>query len=269
MRKKMAFLVVSGWMMAAGPAAADEVTTSGAVVGEPSDPNYTRLLFGPTARPLRRGEGYLADHELLFPGIAYGLTNNISLAGGLSVIPGLGLSEQVFYLSPKVGFNLGESASVAVGALVAGGNGGGVGSESVRIGFAVGTFGSPRNSFTAGVGIGGTSSSFSDAMPIVMLGGTRTLSRHVALVGETWMFLDQDFQLDQQPVGVGVRLFNDRLSADLGVILTGALIDEGFPMPWVSVSYHFGPRAKRSGTQRPGFAASPRAGGRVQRSAAR
>ena len=240
MRRHIALVMGSGLILAGGAASADEVPPPTAVV-ESVDPNYSRLLFAPTARPLRQGEGYIADHEVLFPGVAYGITDNISVAGGISIIPGLGLAEQVFYISPKVGVNLSDSASVAVGALVAAGGGGDFeDQESARIGFAVGTFGSPRHSVTIGAGLGDTSSEFSDAVPILMAGGTTTLSRHVALVGETWMFLGEDFRLSEQPFGIGVRLFNDKLSADLGVILIGELIDEGFPIPWVSVSYHFG-----------------------------
>jgi hypothetical protein len=206
-----------------------------------ADPTYSRLLFAPTGRALKKGDGYFADYELLVPGVAYGVTDNITLAGGLSVLPGLGLSEQVFYISPKAGFDLGDRASVEVGALVATGGGGDFDDrETARIGFAVGTFGSPRHSFTVGAGIGDTSSEFSDAVPILMAGVTTTLSRHVALVGETWMFLGDDFRLSEQPFGVGIRLFSDRMSADLGVILIGELIDEGFPIPWLSVTYHFG-----------------------------
>ena len=67
------------------------------------DPNYSRLLFAPTGRPLAKGDGYFSDYELVFPGVAYGLTDNLSLAGGVSVIPGLGLGEQLFYVSPKLG----------------------------------------------------------------------------------------------------------------------------------------------------------------------
>ncbi len=204
------------------------------------DPNYSRLMFAPTGRPLKKGDGYFSDYELLFPGVAYGITDNVSLAGGFSVIPGLGLDEQLFYISPKVAFNLGHRASVAVGALAAGAGGGEGDSESAYIGFAVGTFGGPKNSLTLGLGLGDTSSEFSDTVPIVMAGGTATLSRHVALVGETWMFLNDDFRLAEQPFGVGVRLFSDRLSADVGVILSGELLDEGFPLPWLSVTYHFG-----------------------------
>ena len=237
--RNVALMVASALILAGGTARADDVSAPAAV--ESVDPNYSRLLFAPTARPLRQGEGYVADHEVLFPGVAFGVTDNISVAGGISVIPGLGISEQVFYISPKAGFHLSDHASVAVGALVASGGGGDFDDrESARIGFAVGTFGTPRHSVTVGAGLGDTSSEFSDAVPILMAGGTTTLSRNVALVGETWMFLHDDFQLSEQPFGIGVRLFNERLSADLGVILIGEMIDEGFPIPWVSVSYHFG-----------------------------
>jgi hypothetical protein len=216
-----------------------------------ADPNYSRLLFAPTGRPLKKGDGYFSDYELVFPGVAFGLTDNISLAGGISVIPGIGLDSQLFYISPKVGFDLGDRASVAVGALVAGsGAGDDVDGESAYIGFAVGTFGSPRRSLTLGFGLGDTTGEFTDAVPIVMVGGTATVSRHVALVTESWLFVGDDFHLSEQPFGVGVRFFGDRLSADVGLILVGELLDEGFPLPWLSVTYHFGKASTANGTQR-------------------
>ena len=52
------------------------------------DPNYSRLMFAPTGRPLRRATATVSDHELVFPGFAVGLTDNLSLAGGVSVDPG-------------------------------------------------------------------------------------------------------------------------------------------------------------------------------------
>ena len=33
-----------------------------------TDPNHTRLFFAPTARALKKGAGYFADYELVFPG---------------------------------------------------------------------------------------------------------------------------------------------------------------------------------------------------------
>src|SRR5512143_3614518 len=70
---------------------------------ELSDPNDTRLMFAPSGRPLRKGDGYFSDHYVVFPGFAYGLTDNVSVSGGFSIVPGLNLKEQVFYLSSTAG----------------------------------------------------------------------------------------------------------------------------------------------------------------------
>jgi hypothetical protein len=57
-----------------------------------TDPNDSRLMFAPTGRPLGKGNGYFSDHYVVFPGLTVGLTKNLSLAGGVSVIPALGLA---------------------------------------------------------------------------------------------------------------------------------------------------------------------------------
>lgn len=202
------------------------------------DPNYSRLMFAPTGRPLAKGDGYFSDYEVLFPGAAYGLTDNVSIAGGVSVIPGLGLGEQVFYVAPKIGWNLGDRGAVAVGGLLASASDD-RNRESLGIGYAVGTLGGRDRSVSVGLGVADTSDD-TDAAALLMLGGAATVSRHVALVGETWLRLNHDFDAGEQPVGLAVRFFGDRISADVGVVLVGELLDEGFPLPWLSVTYHFG-----------------------------
>jgi hypothetical protein len=211
------------------------------------DPNYSRLMFSPTGRPLRKGDGYFSDYELVFPGFAVGVTDTFSLAGGVSTIPAIGLGEQLFYVSPKLGFNLSDRAAVSVGVLLAGA-GWDDDFDSVGIAFAVGTFGSPDRSLSLGFGLArelGTD--YADTEPILMLGGQARLSDSIALVSENWFLLGGDLRMSEQPLGVALRFFGERLSADVGVVLIGELLDEGFPVPWLSVSYHFGPgRAARS-----------------------
>ena len=209
------------------------------------DPNYSRLLFAPTARPLARGDGHFADYELLFPGVAYGVTDNFSIGAGLSVIPGLGLREQVFYVAPKLGFNLGERGAVAVGGLFAQ-----AGpwddydrNDSIGAGYAIGTLGGRRRSLSLGIGAvkeinGGP------ATPLLMLGGSATVARHVALVGESWVRLGETFETREQALGLGVRFFGEKLSADVGVVLLSDVWNEGFPAPWGSITYHFGGRGR-------------------------
>jgi hypothetical protein len=220
------------------PAEAATAATEPSAEGR-EDPNHTRLMFAPTGRPLRRGEGYFSDHELAFPGFAVGLTDNFSLAGGVSMVPGLGLGEQLTYISPKLGWQLSDRAAVSVGALVVGAGGFDNGA-AVGVGFAVGTFGSRDASLTVGLGAARElDNDHGETAPIVVLGGQVRLSDSVALVSESWLRVGGGARFSEQPFGLAVRFFGERLSADVGVVLIGDVLDEGFPVPWVSVSYHF------------------------------
>jgi hypothetical protein len=205
------------------------------------DPNYSRLLFAPTGRPLKKGDGYFSDYELVFPGVAVGVTDNFSIAGGVSIIPGLRLDRQVFYVSPRLGWDIGEKAAVSVGAIYAA-----VPEDDdvddLAIGFAVATFGDRRKSLSVGFGL--ADAYLSDGFhpsPIVMIGGSVTVSRHIALVSENWLVLNEQFDLADQPFGLGVRFFGDRLSADVGLVLIPEYVASGSFVPWASISYHFGP----------------------------
>ncbi len=202
-------------------------------------PNGSRLMFAPTGRPLRRGAGYFSNHYVLFPGMAYGLTDHFTLAGGVSFIPGAGLSDQVLSVAPKLGLYAGDDVALAAGVLymhVAGNTGG--------MAFVVGTKGSPDKSLTCGLGLGyiaaeGEHVDFAEH-PVLLLGGNIRLSKDLALVSENWFITGGDFALDQQPLGLALRFLGTKLAVDLGVIIIGEVIKEGFPIPWLSFFYAFG-----------------------------
>lgn len=213
-----------------------------------SDPNDSRLMFAPTARPLRKGSGSFSDHYVLFPGVSYGVTAQLSLSGGVSVAPGVSVSEQLFYGSAKIGVEVKKDLALAGGVAYAGGGGDG---DAAAIAFAVATLGRPSKSVTAGVGFGGSRNSEYDFRtnshrdewkwrdkPVLMVGGSVQLSNSLALLTENWFILGN--KLSEQPLGVAIRFFGGRISADVGLILVGEVIEEGFPIPWLSFSYHFG-----------------------------
>jgi hypothetical protein len=241
-------------------------------LSRPSDPNESRLMFAPTGRPLGKGNGYFSDHYVLFPGFAYGLTKNLSVAGGVSVIPALGLSEQVFYLSASSAWKLADKASVALGGLYAAGPDEDIGAGAALLGIA--TFGPSDRSLSLGLGWLATREEeyrydstgeyvgsnrewrFRDA-PVLVLGGSLRVARNLSLVSESWLFLGKDFDMSQQPFGLSLRFFSGRISADVGVVLVADVLDEGFPVPWLSFSYHFGPSrraASQSGPATPAWA---------------
>ncbi|MFQ5633135.1 MAG: hypothetical protein ACE5I1_30575, partial [bacterium] len=213
------------------------------------DPNYSRLLFAPTGRPLRQGDGYFSDFYVFFPSIAYGVTSNFTIMGGFSILPGVSFDEQLKYFAPKIGVRASEKFAFSIGALYTD-----VEDVSAGIVFAVASFGEQDNSFTAGIGLGYTREKdnhngidgddgfkFADH-PVIMLGGNFRLSNSLALVTENWLITGGDFDLNEQPFTLALRFFGDRIAADVGAIFIGEVLEEGFPVPWLSFVYNFGKR---------------------------
>ena len=107
-------------------------------------------MFAPTGRPLGTGNGYFSDHYVIFPGFAVGLTKNLSLSGGVSTIPALGLSEQLFYVSTSAGWTLGDKAAVAIGGFVTSALGRGASLRAAAL-FGVASFGPSDRSLSVGL----------------------------------------------------------------------------------------------------------------------
>lgn len=202
------------------------------------NPNATRLYFSPTGRTLKKGEGYLADYYLFFPMAAYGITDNISIGGGISIFPGINIDDQIFYFTPKVGVKASEKLNLSVGALV-------VRipevlddeedtSETVGILYGVGTFGTPDLSFTAGLGYGFVGSDFAEK-PMVMVGGEWRLSRRISLISENWIFPG----VDEPLVSYGIRFLGEKLSIDLGFINLLGETDIFPGVPYIDFVFNF------------------------------
>jgi hypothetical protein len=200
------------------------------------DPNGSRLLFGPTARPLRAGEGYFAAYEIFFTYAAVGIANFVSLGGGMTIVPGA--SNQIFYLSPKLALTTpDEMISGAVGAFYV--NALSSSSDGLGIVYGMGTYGSPRAGLTLGLGYGYSEGEFS-SNPVVLVGGEAQLSNSFKLITENWFPVGSDFSI----LSFGFRFFGDNLAADLGFFYPmhdGSGISEGFPfIPWLGFAYNFG-----------------------------
>jgi hypothetical protein len=198
----------------------------------PDDPNPTRLFFSPTGRSLKAGEGYFAVYELFFPFIGFGVGNVATLAGGVSLVPGIGT--QLFYAAPKITFYQGSKVDLAAGVLV-----GGVPGETGYGGvlYGVGTYGTSKTAVTAGVGFGFAQEDVASE-PVVLLGLEHRLGDNTKLISENFVFPTAELLV----LSGGVRFFGDTLSADLGFFSSPDVIGEGgFPFfPWIGFVYGFG-----------------------------
>ena len=202
----------------------------------PEDPHGTRLFFGPTGRTLQQGEGYFSDLYLFFVNAAVGVTDRVMIGAGMSVFPSNDfLGNNVYYLTPKVALVQGERFNVSAGALLgfAGHTNG-----SAGMFYAAATNGAPDASLTYGAGWAyGEGRIRGDAM--LLLGGTRRISRRVALMSENYIFTGSagGYVLPMY----GMRFVGDRLTTDLGFINQfGRDARPLFPgFPWLGFALKF------------------------------
>lgn len=191
------------------------------------NPNATRLFFAPTGQMLRKGEGYFSDYELFFPGVAFGVTDNISLGGGVSIFPAAA-EDQVYYVTPKVGFSVNEKVHLAAGVLFAGTNGGTGG-----VYYGVGTFGDGNGSITVGGGYGFAGGKI-ESKPVGMLGGEIRVTRRIGFVTENYLLPVSD---NNVLYSFGVRFMGEKLTTDLALVnVSGSDI---IGIPYVDFVFRF------------------------------
>ena len=188
------------------------------------NPNATRLFIAPTGRMLKQGDGYFQNIYIFFVGGAFGVTDNITIGGGSSIVPG---TSQVYYVTPKVGFEVARNINIAAGTLFAGST---EESEHVGIHYAVGSFGTREGSLTLGVGYGYAGSDVS-SKPIFVIGGEKRFSKRLAVVTENWLIPHSDAPL----ASFGIRFLGESLAADLGLWrpLSGDTSGWGLGFPYV------------------------------------
>jgi hypothetical protein len=205
------------------------LSAPGEVIGEEfwrEDPNQTRLFFGPTARPLKKGTGYLAVYEIVMPFLGVGITDNFILAGGTPLFFGWGGSRP-FWLAPKYTFFNSETTQAAAGVLAFV-----VDDHSAGILYGVLTKGGTKASATVGLGFGYVDDELAEKPAIMFGGGIRT-SRRIKLVSENYLFPSGDGLLS-----IGPRFIGDRLSADLGLVAPLGL-DEFFVFLLINFVWNF------------------------------
>ena len=221
------------------------MTTEQARLGYEYQGNGSRLLFGPTARNLRRGEGTVQSIYIFLLGVNYGITDNFSMGTLFSWIPGAG-SDNFFALTPKFSFAAGERTRVGAGALVFVQRG-----KVVTVAYGNATVGTADNNLTGGVGYVLANGEAINT-PVFLVGGAARVSRRVSLLNETYILNVNENAFRALFVGgiAGGRLSGQRLSGSLGLMYGYAVASsnssgsdsftDGGTLPFAEVTYRFG-----------------------------
>ncbi len=224
------------------------ITSSGKIWFK--NPNSTRYLFAPSAILLKKGEGYYQNIYGMGNAVHYGITENVTIGGGLTGPLGV-------YLDAKIGFKLSEKIYIGAGALLGNSffsiNGNNLG---VGIGFGVLTFGSIENNVTVGAGYGFINRLGrieSQEKPLFVINGMTRLNKKIAFVTENWIVnlkdnpfgrahLDNNSSRYDTFFSYAIRYMNEKSTLDAGFINTPALIEEGWfiGIPYIGFVIRFG-----------------------------
>ncbi|MGQ0829286.1 MAG: hypothetical protein ACT4ON_12940 [Bacteroidota bacterium] len=212
------------------------------------NPNCTRYLYAPSAIPLKKGEGYYQNVYGAGNAVNFGLSNNISIGGGLVGPVGA-------YINTKVGFKLGNYVHIATGALLGNSffpinnNNFGLG-----IGFGVFTIGNYDHNITVGAGYGFMNDRGKtkwQEQPIFVANGMARLGKKFALVTENWVINLQGDPLDRGKetesyyetfFSYAFRYMGQKSTLDAGFLNTPTLINKGWyiGIPYIGFVIRFG-----------------------------
>jgi hypothetical protein len=198
---------------------------------ETADPNTTRLLFAPTGRSLRRGDGYFGVYQFLMPFVQVGVTDRISIGGGTPLMFGFDESERPFWVTPKVQIVDGRRVQFAAGIMHI------VAPEVGQLGIAYGvvTAGKTNASVTVGIGSGYRRyEGDNDTTAIVMVGGERRLRGGLKWITENYVWTG-----GQGILSGGLRFYGERLSADVALFAPIGMGGEFIVLPLVNVVWTF------------------------------
>ncbi|MGC8803703.1 MAG: hypothetical protein ACP5PS_08035, partial [Bacteroidales bacterium] len=196
----------------------EEINTSQLKKGEYwfDNPHSSRYLIGPSAFNLKKGEGYYQNTWIFLNSFNVGLTNHISIGGGLEFLSTFGSLTQgdfrpIFFLTPKVSFQVSERFHAGGGILYIhvpnnDANGG--------ICYGMATYGNTNSNITAGLGWFFSDFSF-NSRPVATLSGMKRISRKVGLVSENWIV---PFNGYTGIFSYGIRFFGEKIAVDLAFI---------------------------------------------------
>lgn len=203
----------------------EEINTSQYKKGEYwfDNPHASRYLIGPSAFNLKKGEGYYQNTWIFLNSFNVGITNHISVGGGLEFLSTFGSLTQgafqpIFFLTPKASFQVSERFHAGAGILyihVPGNeaNGG--------ICYGMATYGNTNNNVTAGFGWFFSDFSF-NSRPVITLSGMKRISRKVGLISENWIIPTNGYT---GLFSYGIRFFGEKMAVDLAFINNRDIFD--------------------------------------------
>jgi hypothetical protein len=202
-----------------------------------SNPHATRYFFGTDGYGLRKGEAYYQNTWILFNQVNYGITNHISIGGGLVPLFLFAGAPTPVFITPKVTVPLvKDKVNLCAGVLYAY-----VLGEEFGFGitYAAITFGNRDNNLTLGGGWAFADSEWANYPTLTLSGMTRVGRKTYLLTENYYIGLSEDSSLGI--ISLGGRSVQRKLAVDYGLFFpVGADIGAFIAIPWLGIAVPFG-----------------------------
>ncbi len=214
------------------------------------NPNSTRYLFAPSAFQLKKGEGYYQNIYGIGNSVQFGITNNVTLGGGLAGPFGA-------YIDTKLGVQVAKNVNIAGGILL-GNSFFKIDDHNVGIGLGFGlvTLGNYDHNITLGAGYGIVDNKDkTDQMkkPVYNVNAMARVAKKFALVTENWMVnvtgnpfarkniseIDEHYEVFYS---YAFRYMGQKSTLDAGFVNTPSLFEQGWlvGIPYIGFVIRFG-----------------------------
>lgn len=191
-----------------------------------ANPHDTRYFFGPSGIPIKEGKGYYQNVLVTTNFVNFSLAKNISIGGGFEFIS-TSIGIPIWFLTPKVGFEIDENLYAAGGFIMAGISNYG----TATLGYGVFTFGDAESNLSIGAGYGLIDGGFSDR-PAFMLSGTHRVGNSISLLTENYFITDRFGNSGLFGIH-GIRILSKKNSFDIGAIVIPTIVEFIPALPYV------------------------------------
>ena len=201
------------------------------------NPHATRYFFMTNGYGLRKGEAYYQNTWIMFNQVSYGITDHITLGGGMVPLFLFAGSPTPVWITPKVAIpivkdKINLSAGMILGHILG---------EGVNFGIGYGAFsvGNRDNNLTLGAGWAFADGDWANSPTITLSGMTRVGRKTYLLTENYYIGISGDSSIGI--LSMGGRSVQKRLAVDYGLIIPiGAEIGTFIAVPWLGIAIPFG-----------------------------
>jgi hypothetical protein len=201
------------------------------------NPHATRYFFMTNGYGLRKGEAYYQNTWVLFNQLSYGITDHITIGGGVVPLFLFAGASTPVWITPKVAFPIvKDKINMSAGMIL-----GHVLGEGVNFGIGYGdlSVGNRDNNLTIGVGWAFADTQWADKPTLTLSGMTRVGRKTYLLTENYYIGLSEGSSFGI--LSAGGRSVQKRLAVDYGLIIPlGADLGTFIAIPWLGIAIPFG-----------------------------